>query len=91
MHNLVRAFTRQPAAHADEVTVFTSSWKDRASLDLPSELGAQVIDRRVPVRILNYLWHRCEWPPVETLATKADIVHAAHPLLIPSRTAAQAT
>jgi glycosyltransferase involved in cell wall biosynthesis len=89
MHNLVRAYTRQPAAHGDEVTVFTSSWKDRASLDLSSDLGAQVIDRRVPVRVLNYLWHRCEWPPVEALATRADIVHAAHPLLIPSRAAAQ--
>jgi glycosyltransferase involved in cell wall biosynthesis len=88
MHNLVRAFTRQPAAHADEMMVFTSSWKDRAGPGLTTELGAQVIDRRVPVRALNFLWHRCEWPPVETLAAKADIVHAAHPLLIPSRTAA---
>lgn len=89
MHNLVRAFTRQPAALADEVMVFTSSWKDRAAEHLPGELGARVIDRRVPVRVLNYLWHRCEWPPVEAFASRADIVHAAHPLLIPSRTAAQ--
>lgn len=69
--------------------VFTSSWKDRAAEHLPNELGAQVVDRRVPVRVLNYLWHRWEWPRVETLASGADIVHAAHPLLIPSRAAAQ--
>jgi len=89
MHNLVRAFTRQPEASGDEVMVFTSSWKDRPGAGLSGELGASVIDRRVPVRILNWLWHRCEWPPVETLGARADIVHAAHPLLIPSRTAAR--
>jgi glycosyltransferase involved in cell wall biosynthesis len=89
MHSLVRAYTRQPSAVADEVMVFTSSWKDRAAEHLTTELGAQVVDRRVPVRILNYLWHRWEWPRVETLASGADIVHAAHPLLIPSRAAAQ--
>jgi glycosyltransferase involved in cell wall biosynthesis len=43
----------------------------------------------VPVAVLNYLWHRAEWPPVESLAGPADIVHSAHPLLIPSRRAAQ--
>jgi glycosyltransferase involved in cell wall biosynthesis len=35
------------------------------------------------------LWHRVEWPPVEWLAGEADVVHAAHPLLIPSARAAR--
>ena len=39
--------------------------------------------------VLNYLWHRVEWPPVEMLAGDVDVVHAAHPLLIPARRAAQ--
>jgi glycosyltransferase involved in cell wall biosynthesis len=47
------------------------------------------VDRRVPVRVLNYGWHRLEWPPIETLGIAADVVHAAHPLLIPSRHAAR--
>ena len=47
-----------------------------------------LVDRRVPVSVLNYLWHRLEWPAVETLGD-FDVVHAAHPLLIPSRRAAQ--
>ena len=89
MHNLVRAYSRHPAATGDEVAVFTSSWKDRPPAGVSSELGASVVDRRVPVRVLNYLWHRLEWPPVETFGIAADIVHAAHPLLIPSRHAAQ--
>ena len=27
--------------------------------------GARVSDHRVPVRVLNALWHRASWPPVE--------------------------
>lgn len=89
MHHLVRAYASRPRRNGDTVTVFTSSWKDRPAPGLSSDLGTFVVDRRVPVRVLNYLWHRLEWPPVETLGITADIVHAAHPLLIPSRRAAQ--
>lgn len=86
MHEIVRAYT---ARFADPVSVFTSSWKDRPAPGLAGELRARVVDRRVPVRVLNDLWHRWEWPPVEWLAGPADVVHAAHPLLIPARRAAQ--
>jgi alpha-1,3-rhamnosyl/mannosyltransferase len=48
-----------------------------------------MVDSRVPVRALNLLWHRAGWPPVERFAGEIDVVHAAHPLLIPSRRAAQ--
>ena len=86
IHQLVRAYT---ALGGDEVAVLTSSWKDRPAPGLASELNARVIDRRVPVRVLNYAWHRLEWPPVEAIAGPFDVVHAAHPLLIPARRAAQ--
>ncbi len=86
IHQLVRAYA---AGGQDEVAVLTSSWKDRPAPGLAAELNAQVIDRRVPVRVLNYAWHRLEWPPVEALAGGVDVVHAAHPLLIPARSAAQ--
>ena len=86
IHTLVRAYT---ATYDDAVTLFTSSWKDRPSPALGRELRARVVDRRVPVSALNYLWHRAEWPNIETLAGNVDVVHAAHPLLIPARRAAQ--
>jgi glycosyltransferase involved in cell wall biosynthesis len=86
IHQLVRAYT---AAHRDDVTVFSSSWKDRPAEGVGPELRARIVDRRVPVRVLNFAWHRLEWPPVEWLAGEADVVHAAHPLLIPSRAAAR--
>ena len=86
IHQVVRAYA---AAHDDDVAVFTSSWKDRPAASLEADLGARVVDRRLPVRVLNYAWHRLEWPPVELLAGPVDVVHAAHPLLIPARRAAQ--
>jgi len=86
IHELVRAFSRRGT---DEVTVFTSSWSDRASHDVSAILGARVVDRRIPGAVLNALWHRAGWPPVEWLAGPADVVHAAHPLVIPTRRAAQ--
>ena len=86
IRQLVKAYT---AAHRDDVAVFTSSWKDRPAGSTAADLGVTVVDRRVPVAALNYLWHRLEWPAVERLAGPADVVHAAHPLLIPARRAAQ--
>lgn len=86
VHQLVQAYT---ARSADQMVVFSSSWKDRVAPSVAADLKVQVVDRRVPVQLLNYLWHRHQWPPVETLAGPADIVHAGHPLLIPARSAAQ--
>jgi glycosyltransferase involved in cell wall biosynthesis len=86
MHELVRAFTTR---HRDEVAVFSSSWRDRVRPDVGEALHARVIDRRVPVQVLNYLWHRWQWPHVEALAGPADVVHAAHPLMIPTKRAAR--
>ena len=49
-----------------------------------------MIDRRVPVGLLNLAWHRLGWPPAETLTGGAfDVTHSLHPLLLPSRAAAQ--
>jgi glycosyltransferase involved in cell wall biosynthesis len=89
VHELVRAYAALPDAAGDELRLFTSSWKDRPAAGIAQELSATVVDRRVPVGVLNYLWHRLEWPPVERLAGPADVVHGQHPLLIPARDAAQ--
>jgi glycosyltransferase involved in cell wall biosynthesis len=86
VHRLVQAYA---AAYPGEVTLFTSSWKDRPDAALAATLRARVVDRRIPVRLLNLLWHRAGWPPVETLAGGTDVVHAPHPLLIPALRAAQ--
>jgi glycosyltransferase involved in cell wall biosynthesis len=82
VHELAAAML--PLLRAGEsLVLFSSSWKDRLGRDpLP---GAAVVDARVPVRILNYAWHRLEWPGVERFAGPVDVVHSTHPLLVPSR------
>jgi len=88
VHELARALVAT-AVEGETVTLFSASWKDRLPPDAVP--GASVIDRRIPVRALNLAWHRLEWPPVEALARGAsfDVAHSGHPLLMPSRTAAQ--
>jgi glycosyltransferase involved in cell wall biosynthesis len=93
-HELARALLAEypPEPSSDpalELTLFSSSWKDRfvASTDLA---GAARIDRHVPVSLLNLAWHRFAWPPIETISGAAfDVAQSLHPLLMPARGAAQ--
>ena len=85
-HQMAAALMRR-AGTQDRLTLFSSSWRDRlAPQPVP---GATTLDRRVPVALLNFAWHRLGWPPVERLGAEADVVWAMHPLLIPSGRAAQ--
>jgi glycosyltransferase involved in cell wall biosynthesis len=68
----------------ESLTLFSSSWKDRVS-DAPAAAG--VVDAHIPVSVLNFAWHRLEWPPVEWLSGPVDVAHSAHPLLMPARRA----
>ncbi len=72
-----------------DLTLFSSSMRDRVDpAFFPNP--ARIIDRRIPVRLLNFLWHRCEWPCIETITgSDYDVVHSSNPLLIPSSQAAQ--
>src|SRR5207248_8751560 len=70
-HELVKAlagaFRRDPASRPLDVTLFSSSWTDHLLRD--GELaGMNAIDRRIPVSVLNFAWHRLGWPPAELLA-----------------------
>ena len=85
---LVEALADRHGADTLDITVFSSSWRDRLVRTLPA--GVTRVDRRIPVGLLNWLWHRAEWPPVESLAPGPfDVVHSPSPLLIPARRAAR--
>lgn len=75
------------APPGESLVLFSASWKDRLRPDVVP--GASVVDRRIPVRLLNGFWHRLEWPPVEGFSGPIDVAQSAHPLLIPSRHAVQ--
>ena len=90
VHELSKALSTGSAGRAHEVTLFTSSWKDRPDAALAGEMpGATIADVKVPVRALVWAWNRLEWPPVEWLAGDHDVVHSQSPLLIPAARAAQ--
>jgi glycosyltransferase involved in cell wall biosynthesis len=89
VHQLARALRR--TYPDDGLTLFTSSLRDRPAPDLGAAIpGAAVSDHRIPVSVLNLAWHRCEWPPVEwCVGSHCDVAFSPHPLLLPSRRAAQ--
>ena len=87
VHEVARALVA--TAPTDEsLTLFSSSWKDR--LDPAVLPGALTTDHRVPVRMLNFAWHRIEWPTIEKLTGQSfDVAQSFHPLLAPSTDAAR--
>lgn len=93
-HQLTLALLKSPAPGRTsgtpiDLTLFSSSWKDRLRLE-DGLSGAGVVDRRIPVRLLNLAWHRLGWPAVESLTGQSfDVVHSLHPLLLPAKRAAQ--
>lgn len=91
-HQLVRALLTGPSGPGGctlDLTIFSSSTRDRVLAD-PDLAGAHLVDRQIPVRLLNLAWHRLGWPPAEMVAGGPfDIAHSLHPLLLPTRTAAQ--
>jgi len=88
----VGTFVEQLAVALDDLDVelqmrlFTSSAKERWDPGRLSDLKrSTIIDRRWPVRVLNGLWHRVGWPPVDRFVGRVDIAHSPTPLLMPTR------
>ena len=54
---LVSALATDHAERGLDLTIFSSSWKDR--LQAPAALArVEAVDLRVPVAVLNLAWHR---------------------------------
>lgn len=87
IHHLVSALASGPG-RGDDIVLFSSSL--RHQVDPDSLKGLSVANRRVPVRVLNRVWHRLGWPPIEMLVKGPfDVTHSPHPLMVPTRTAAR--
>ncbi len=72
-------------ASQDRFTYFSASMKERYPVrNWPPNV--RLVDRRLPVAVLNLAWNRLGWPPLDLLAgTRFDLVHSPHPLLVPCR------
>jgi glycosyltransferase involved in cell wall biosynthesis len=70
---------------ASQFTLFTSSLRERWTR-APAGPNVDIVDRHIPVRVLNFAWNRLSWPPIEDLCGRDfDIVHSPHALLTPAR------
>jgi glycosyltransferase involved in cell wall biosynthesis len=70
----------------DTYTVFSASWRERLDPSLVPE-PVRVADWKIPVRALDFSWHRWRFPPVETFVGPVDVAHSPSPMLLPSRAA----
>lgn len=67
--------------------LFSASWKDRFSpKKVPAFRHQNFRDVRIPVTVMNFLWYRLGWPPLEAFfGQKMDLTHSATPLILPTR------
>jgi glycosyltransferase involved in cell wall biosynthesis len=71
---------------ANEYFLFSSSWRDRFPEErIPPFERLTFRDRRLPVRLLNWLWQRRRFPTLDRFfRTKLDLTHSATPLILPT-------
>lgn len=72
---------------ANEYFLFSSSWRDRFPAEkIPPFERLTFRDRRLPVRLLNWLWQRRRFPTLDHFfGTDLDLTHSATPLILPTR------
>jgi len=80
--------TRLPGlAPQDRFFYFSASIRDRYP-DRNWPPNVKLVDRRLPVRLMNLLWNRRQWPPMDYLVGGSlDLVHSPHPLIVPGKKA----
>lgn len=83
VRGLLSGLTRRFPAH--RYTALSASLRHR--LRLPFEWADEIepVDIRLPVRLLDWMWHRTGWPPVELWTGPIDIAHSPSPMLLPAR------
>ncbi len=71
----------------NEYFLFSSSWRDRFPADkIPPFERLTFRERRLPVRVLNWLWQRRRLPTLDSFfRTKLDLTHSATPLILPTK------
>jgi glycosyltransferase involved in cell wall biosynthesis len=71
----------------DRFHYFSASMKERYPWR-PWPKNVHLVDRRLPVRGLNFAWNRLGYPSLDRLVgASLDLVHSPSPLLIPTRRA----
>ncbi|MBN2207389.1 MAG: glycosyltransferase family 4 protein [Candidatus Aminicenantes bacterium] len=71
----------------NEYVLFSASWKDRfPAAKIPPFERRRFRDVKLPVRLVDLLWSRWEWPRLEAFFDgPLDLTHSPTPLLLPTR------
>jgi glycosyltransferase involved in cell wall biosynthesis len=74
-------------AKEDRFVYFSASVKERyPSSTWPANVT--LVDRRLPVRALNFAWNRLGWPALDRLVgVPLDLIHSPTPLIVPGKKA----
>jgi glycosyltransferase involved in cell wall biosynthesis len=80
-------FTLAKIDQVNEYYLFSSSLKDRFDpKDVPPFEKKDFVDRRYPVKVINFLWYRMGWPSLDVFFnTNLDLTHSPTPLPLPTR------
>lgn len=80
---------RLPAlAPEDRFYLFSASYKDRSPNPMVWPPNVRVVDRKLPVKALNFAWNRFGRPRLDRLVgANLDLIHSPHPLIVPGRRA----
>lgn len=67
--------------------LFSSSWKARfPSAKIPGFANQRLVDARIPVKVLNWLWHKWQYPSLEFFFREGiTIAHSPTPMPLPCR------
>jgi glycosyltransferase involved in cell wall biosynthesis len=71
----------------DHFYLFSASMKDRYPAGTWPR-NATLVDRRLPVHLLNFSWNRLGAPALDRLVgAPLDLIHSPHPLIVPGKKA----
>jgi glycosyltransferase involved in cell wall biosynthesis len=79
--HLLAALSAGPAGLELAATAFT--WRGFSRLAGSVPPGVRTVGRKAPARLLHEAWARTEFPPVEVLTGRCDVVHATNFVLPP--------
>jgi glycosyltransferase involved in cell wall biosynthesis len=67
--------------------LFSASLKDRfPSSKIPPFSERHFVDTPLPVKLMNFLWNKLAWPPLDYFFGQSlDLTHSPSPLILPTR------
>jgi glycosyltransferase involved in cell wall biosynthesis len=72
-----------------DVSAFAVSWRRRHGIVAELPAGVRAVRRPLPARPVHAAWRRAEFPPIELVTGRVDVVHGTNFVVPPARRAAR--